>query len=115
MTGIQIILLTGILFIGIYYFVRWQKKVLDIVVVVGMIICAAVFVLFPDATSAIATKLGVGRGADLVFYLSILTFWFLILKLYSRIRRLEQMFTRAIQSDAIQTAKTFPTNEPTNA
>jgi len=46
----------------------------------------------------------VGRGADLVFYISILIFWFIILKLYARQRKLEQMITDLIRKDALENA-----------
>jgi hypothetical protein len=47
----------------------------------------------------------VGRGADLVFYTSILIFWFVILKLYARIRRLEQIITQVVRKDAVDEAE----------
>jgi hypothetical protein len=46
--------------------------------------------------------LGVGRGADLIFYVSILIFWFVSLKLYARIRKLEQQFTKIVREDALK-------------
>ncbi|MEP6950531.1 MAG: DUF2304 domain-containing protein [Ginsengibacter sp.] len=59
------------------------------------------FVLFPNKTNAIANKLGVGRGADLLFYLCILLFLFFVLKLFNGIRRLEKRLTEIIRKDAI--------------
>lgn len=105
MTGIQIILLTGVFFIGFYLLVRWEKRSLDIIILSGLIICAVVFILWPGITQSIANKLGVGRGADLVFYISILIFWLVVLKLYSRIRRLEQLFTDLIRKNALEQAR----------
>jgi len=105
MTGIQLILLTGVAFISLYFVTRLKKRVLDIIIIVAMIVCAVVFILWPGITNNLAKKLGVGRGADLIFYLSILIFWFVILKLYARIRKLEQQFTDIIRSDAIRKAE----------
>ena len=51
-------------------------------------------------SSFIAKKLGVGRGADLLFYICILFFLFIILKMFSRIRRLEEKFTELIRQQA---------------
>ena len=70
----------------------------------ALIAAAVVFILWPDITTKLAQKLGVGRGADLVFYVSILIFWFVVLKLYARIRQLEKSFTRIIREDAIKNA-----------
>jgi hypothetical protein len=102
MNGIQAVLLTGVVFIFLYFIVRMRKRLLDLIILFAMIACAVVFILWPDLTSIIAKKLGVGRGADLVFYISILIFWFVILKLYTRVRRLEQLFTSIIRDDALK-------------
>jgi small membrane protein len=106
MSGIQIVLLTGVAFIGLYLIIRLKKKVLDLVFLLALIVAAMVFILWPDLTNTIANKLGVGRGADLVFYTSILIFWFVLLKLYLRIRQLEKSFTQIIRDQALKTATT---------
>ncbi|MFT3826278.1 MAG: DUF2304 domain-containing protein [Chitinophagaceae bacterium] len=105
MNNIQLLLLTGVAFIGFYFIVRLRRRLLDIVFLVLLLSCAAVFIIWPDMTTRLAKFLGVGRGADLVFYISILIFWFVILKLYVRIRKLEQTFTELIRQDALQKAQ----------
>jgi small membrane protein len=104
MNGIKIILITGIAFIAVYYFIRLRNSLFDIILLLLMIGVAITLVLFPDISNDIAHRLGVGRGADLVFYTSILIFWFIILKLYARIRRLEQTITQVVRKDAIDNA-----------
>lgn len=106
MSGIQIVLLTGVAFIGLYLIIRLKKKVLDLVFLLALVAAAIVFILWPDLTNTIANKLGVGRGADLVFYTSILIFWFVLLKLYLRIRQLEKSFTQIIRDQALKNATT---------
>ena len=71
MTGIQTVLITGIIFIGIYFIIRWKKRVLDIFLLLVMIGSAVISIIWPDIPQKVADELGVGRGADLVFYLSI--------------------------------------------
>ncbi|MBL0132628.1 MAG: DUF2304 domain-containing protein [Chitinophagaceae bacterium] len=110
MSGIQIVLLTGVAFIGLYLIIRLKKKVLDLVFLLALVAAAIVFILWPDLTNTIANKLGVGRGADLVFYTSILIFWFVLLKLYLRIRQLEKSFTQIIRDQALKNA-TMPDSE----
>lgn len=105
MKEIQPVLLAGVAFIFLYFIVWMKKRLLDIIMLVLMIGAAVLFILWPDLTTIIAKKVGVGRGADLVFYVSILIFWFVILKLYSRIRRLEQLFTTIIRNDALKNVK----------
>ncbi|HUR11453.1 MAG TPA: DUF2304 domain-containing protein [Flavitalea sp.] len=110
MTGIQIVLLTAVVFISLLFITRLRRRVLDIVILGVLVITAVVFILHPDLTNRIAAKLGVGRGADLVFYTSIMLFWFLILKLYARLRQLEQHFTEYIRKDALENAVTLGHN-----
>ena len=112
MSGIKIILLTGIVFITLYFIIRLRKKLLDLMLLFLMIVVAAVFIIWPGITNTIAKELGVGRGADLVFYISILIFWFVVLKLYVRIRTLEQAFTEVIREDAIKKAELLPKDRP---
>jgi len=105
MIGIQLILLTGIAFIGLYFLIQLKKRLLDIILLFLMISCAVVFIVWPDVTNTIAKRMGVGRGADLIFYISILIFWFISLKLYVRMRKLEQQFTKIIREDALKKAQ----------
>jgi small membrane protein len=105
MNGIQILLLTGVCIIALYFITRLRNTVFDLLLLMGMITAAVIFIVFPGWTSIIAKALGVGRGSDLVFYTSILIFWFIILKLYARIRRLEQTLTNLVRKDAIDQAK----------
>lgn len=110
MSGIQLVLLTGVAFICLYFVIRLKKKLLDLVLLLLMIAAAVALIVWPDITTRLAKVLGVGRGADLVFYISILIFWFIILKLYDRVRRLERSFTDIIREDALKKAIT-PSNE----
>ncbi|HQW44840.1 MAG: DUF2304 domain-containing protein [Chitinophagaceae bacterium] len=105
MNGIKILLITSVLFIAIYFYLRLKKSLFDLILLLLLFGAAVVFILFPESTNKLAHKLGVGRGADLVFYLSIIFFWFVILKLYSKIRKLEQTHTEIIRKEAIREAE----------
>jgi small membrane protein len=74
-----------------------------------------IFILWPEVTGKIARMLGVGRGADFVFYISIMVFWYVITQLFARIRKLEQIMTELIRKDAIRSASALPLNEQGNA
>ncbi|MBK6827709.1 MAG: DUF2304 domain-containing protein [Chitinophagaceae bacterium] len=43
-----------------------------------------------------------GRGADLLFYSCILFFLFIILKLFARLKRLEDKITELVRQQAIK-------------
>jgi hypothetical protein len=100
MTGIQFILIGGVLVIFLYYYFRLRNAFLDLVVLSLFSAGAIYAILFPESTSAVAEKLGVGRGADLLFYTCILFFLFIILKLFARIRRLENTVTQLVRQQA---------------
>lgn len=104
MTGIQLLLISAFLFTALYFFVRLRNRIGDVLLLLVLVVLAVLFILFPNWTNVFAQKLGVGRGADLVFYLCIVLFSFVVLKLYSRIRKLEQQLTEIIRQQAIDKA-----------
>lgn len=105
MTPIQFILIIGFLFTGLFYFVRLRNRIADVLLLFVLVAAAVLFILFPDWTNVLAKKLGVGRGADLVLYIGIVLFYFVILKLYARMRKLEQQITDLIRKQAIDEAE----------
>ncbi len=97
MNGIQVLLITGVAGLFLYYAFRLRNALLDMILLVIFAGLAVFFILFPEYTNSIAHYLGVGRGADLLFYTCILLFLFIILKLFARIRRLEQTITELVR------------------
>lgn len=105
MNGIQALLISGVLIIFSYYVFRFRNALLDLLTLVLFAGLGIFFILFPDYTNTIAHKLGVGRGADLLFYICILFFLFILLKLFARIRRLEEKLTELVRQNAIEASK----------
>ena len=62
----------------------------------------ASIIIFPDATSSLAHLLGIGRGADLIMYLSLLISFYLIFRLYVALTRLEQAITALVRAIALE-------------
>ena len=100
MSGIQVLLIGGVVVIFLYYIFRVRSALLDLLTLFVFSALAIFFILFPQNTNLIAHKLGVGRGADLLFYVCILFFLFIILKLFARIRRLENTLTQMVRQQA---------------
>ena len=100
MTGIQVLLISGVLIICLYYTFRLRNALLDMLVLLLFTGLAIFFILSPGYTNKIAARLGVGRGADLLFYICILLFLFIVLKLFARIRRLERTLTDLVRKQA---------------
>lgn len=105
MSGIQVILIGGVVAIFLYYVFRLRNALLDMLAIFLFSALGIFFILFPEYTNVIARKLKVGRGADLLFYVCILFFLFVILKLYARIRRLERSLTELVRQQAKQEAE----------
>ncbi len=110
MTPIQLILIIGFLFTGLFYFVRLRNRIADVLLLFILVGVAVLFILFPEWTNVLAKKLGVGRGTDLVLYLCIVLFYFVILKLYARMRKLEQQITDLIRKQAIDEVEKLTKN-----
>ena len=102
MSPIQIILISGVVFITLYLYIRLRSSLIDAILIFLFFGGAIFFILFPDATTEIAQRLGVRRGVNLVFYVTILFLFFLILKLYSRIRKLEKKFTEMVRDKGVE-------------
>ena len=88
MKPIQAILVLILLAIAGLYFNRLRKKTFDRLIILLFIFTGILLVITPDLTTAIAHRLGVGRGADLIMYLGLLMLSFFCVLLYARIREL---------------------------
>jgi|SRR6476659_2910478 len=104
MNGIQLILILGTGSLFLYYYFHAKNAIVDVLAFCFSLVLAITFILLPEYTSIIAHKLGVGRGSDLLFYLCILLFLFIIVKLFSRMKRMELTITRMVSNDAIKNA-----------
>lgn len=104
MNGIQILLIAGVIVTMLFYIVRLRSAIFDLIILLIFSGLAIFFILFPDYTNDIANKMGVGRGADLLFYICIFFFFFVVLKLFARIRRLETTLTDLVRQQAIKEA-----------
>ena len=89
----------------IFYFARLRSSLLDRAIVLVVFAAGGVFVAFPDTTQTLAELVSVGRGVDLVFYLSIFGLGFYCLVLFSKIRRLEADMTDLARAVAIRDAQ----------
>jgi small membrane protein len=93
MTLIQPILIFLLVTLGLLYFGKMRSKLLDRILVFIFGLAGTVLVAMPNAASAMARWVGVGRGVDLVIYLSLVGIAFCLLLLISKIRELENKIT----------------------
>ncbi len=71
----------------------------------GLFVIMVLIVLFPDTSNYIAHKVGVGRGVDLLIYLSILLIFLLMVSLWRRIVTLSDAVTKLTRQIAIENAR----------
>lgn len=98
---IRILLLAGLSAIGFFIFLRRNRLPLHIMTVFLLLGLGAVAVVVPDITSDVARFVGVGRGADLVFYLAIVAVLFVLMHYYSKFVELQQKLTELTRQIAI--------------
>lgn len=112
MNGIQVLLISGVALIVVYYAFQFRNALVDLLALLVLSGAGIFFILFPGYTNDIAHWLGVGRGADLLFYCCILLFLFIIIKLFARIRKLEKQLTDLVRSNALRGAGREDQNNP---
>ncbi len=63
---------------------------------------AIVVIAYPKITSYLADRVGIGRGVDLVIYVSILVIFYLLYRLLMRIEKMEKNITNLVRQDALK-------------
>ncbi len=71
----------------------------------GVFIIAIIGVVYPEITTRFAGFLGIGRGADVVVYLSIAVLFYLIFRLTITIEGIHSDITKLVREIAISNVK----------
>jgi len=88
--------------------IRFKKKEIFLAWFLFWIIfwsAVIVAVLLPWTTTVLAEWVGIGRGVDLVIYLSITCLFYLIFRLFVRIEQIERNITKLVEKNAIREFK----------
>jgi hypothetical protein len=114
---IQIILLLGLGFSFLLYFIYLRSTGRDRLVTLVFLVILLLAVLFPDSTTTVAHFLGVGRGTDLAFYLFSIFIFFAVTLLHLKIKRMERSMTELTREIALNSSlqghsTTDPGNDP---
>ncbi|MBN2459185.1 DUF2304 family protein [Candidatus Woesearchaeota archaeon] len=69
-----------------------------------MLIWIAVIIIpmIPNLTSRVSEMFGIGRGMDLVMYLSIVALFYLMFRLYVKVESVQKEITSVVRSIAIE-------------
>ncbi len=112
MKPIQYILGFAFIFIIVFYFKRIRSHLLDRLILMLAMGLGILFIAWPELATVVANFVGVGRGADLITYLGLVSLFFLYLTLVTEVRNLNERLTLLIRALAIQNAQT-PEAAPT--
>lgn len=84
--------------------------------VMWLIIWISVEIVFwkPDISTTIANYLGIGRGSDLMIYISIITIFYMLFKIFSHINKIESQITKIAREIALITANDNKNNNKQN-
>jgi len=63
---------------------------------------AALVVLWPDVTTRVAEFVGIGRGADLAVYGSVILLFILVFRLHVALDKLERNITKLVRKDSLR-------------
>jgi len=85
-----------------YFLIATRRSALRRLFVLVFFGGGIVFILQPDLTTTIANVVGIGRGADLIFYLSTLFLFFLCFNYHVRFMAVEEQLTRIVREMAVR-------------
>ena len=102
---IQVALLAALAIIAIYAFGQRRRSGPVSYGILAAVVAGAVLILLPDFSTSIANAVGVGRGADLVFYVFMLIILAAVLNIHLRLRSDAEVLTKLARELAILTAR----------
>jgi hypothetical protein len=104
---IKILLVAALVAAGVIL-VRGRRTALSLLLRRALMLVAiaagVVAVLFPDAVTEVAQAIGVGRGADLVLYLLVITFLFTTIGLHLRLSEMHDRYVEVARQLALHEA-----------
>jgi small membrane protein len=104
MKPVQLLLGLGTAFLLLVYLTRFRSKLSDRLVGLALLGLAWFSILLPDYATRLANLLGVGRGADLIFYFFGLFTMFALIMLNTQLRRQHSQITRLVRHLALRDA-----------
>ena len=110
---VKIILIPLVIGLVFFYFAKIRSQLLDSLAVVLIAGVGIALVISPEMANGLAHLVGVGRGADLLMYTSLIGIMFLLILIYSRLRELEAQITYLARDIALNRAA-FLTSDKTH-
>jgi hypothetical protein len=99
------ILLIGLVGITLIYFLKNMEKVAvqawKRIALFGLLIFGIISIVYPKIVDELAKLLGIGRGADLLLYVTVIGFVFVTLNIYVKFREISLRQGKIISKIAI--------------
>ncbi len=102
---IQFLLLIFIIYAVIKVALRYKDKVISLqefIIWTIFWLMVGFVVILPETTSFVANFVGVGRGVDLVIYISILILFYLLFRILVRLDKVEKDITKIVRNIALK-------------
>lgn len=112
MTSIQGILIAGLIVAAVFASRIFRTKVIYRLIGLALFLIALILIIFPDFTTVVAHVLGVGRGADLLFYFSLVGGIYVALLMYMKIRELDRKLAELTRAMALQNTRQMDGSRP---
>jgi hypothetical protein len=103
----QILLLVVVLFFIVSAVKKYKGKVLlvnELIMTIIFWLLAGVVIVLPSLTQKFANLIGIGRGVDLMIYISLLAIFYFVFYLLGRQRETDERLTKLTREIAIMNA-----------
>lgn len=102
---IQLIIIIFVIFALSRVFLRYKRKEISsrevwMWAIFWLLVISAT--LWPKSTDIVAQWVGVGRGADLLVYLSIIVLFFIVFKILVKVEKIDRDVTKIVRKWAIE-------------
>ena len=98
---IKLLLLLFLVMVAIYVLMQRSTSMVLRVAIEVLLVLGAYFVVAPEAATAVAHALGVGRGTDLILYTWIIVTFAVVLVLYLKVVAMNRTITQLARSLAL--------------
>lgn len=93
---------------------RFKEGKVSLVALIGWFLLwssVELVIWIPKVTSSVAQILGIGRGADLIIYSSIIIIFYLVFRIYVKFEDIERQITQIVQAVALKKLPDKPANK----
>ncbi len=86
----------------LYFVILTRRSAIRRLFVLAFFGTGLIFILNPDLTMRLANFVGIGRGTDLITYLSLLFLFFVCFHLFVRLHGVDDQLTRLVRAQALR-------------